>query len=88
MVKFVPSALVAQGSQIQILHMDIHTAYQAVLWWCPTYKMEEDWHRRQLRDSLSQTKRGRFPTDVSSGPIFPTKIKIYTYIYLYIYRYI
>ena len=24
---------------------DLHIAHQAMLWWCPTYKTEEDWHR-------------------------------------------
>ena len=32
-VKFVHSALVAQGSLVRILGRDLCTAYQAVLWW-------------------------------------------------------
>ena len=68
-VKFVHSASATQGSQVQILAADIHTAYQAMLWWHPTYKMA------QLRDNLPQAKSGRLATDVSSGPIFLTKEK-------------
>ena len=33
------------GSQVQILGTDLQTGHQAMLWQCPTYKMEEDWHR-------------------------------------------
>ena len=45
-VEFVCSASVAQGSQVQIPGVDLYTAHQAILWQRPTYKMEEDWHRR------------------------------------------
>lgn len=45
MVKFAHSASVAQGSQLQISGMDLYTTHQAMLWWLPTYKIEEDWHR-------------------------------------------
>ena len=31
-VKFAGSALVAQGSPVQIQGMDLHTAHQAMLW--------------------------------------------------------
>ena len=44
-VKFAHSASVAQGSQVWILGADLHTTHQAVLWWHPTYKIEEYWHR-------------------------------------------
>ena len=44
-VKLVCSALVAWGSQVRIPGADLHTAHQAMLWWCPTYKIEEDGHR-------------------------------------------
>ena len=44
-VKFVHSSSVAQSSQVPILGVDLHTAHQAMLWWHPTYKIEEDWHR-------------------------------------------
>ena len=44
-VKFTHSALVARGSQVQILGVDLHTTHQAMLWWCPTDEIEEDWYR-------------------------------------------
>ena len=44
-VKFVLSALAAWGLQIQILGTDLHTAYQAMLWQRPTYKIEEGCRR-------------------------------------------
>ena len=44
-VKFTCSTLVAQGLQVQVLDVDLHTAHQAILWQHPTYKAEEDWHR-------------------------------------------
>ena len=44
-VNFVPSVLVARGSQVCIPGVDLHTACQAMLWQCPTYKVEENWHR-------------------------------------------
>ena len=43
-VKLMHSTLVAWGSQVWILAADLHTAYQAMLWWYPTCKMEEDCH--------------------------------------------
>ena len=39
------SVLVAWGSPVHILGVDLHTAHQAMLWQHPTYKTEEDWHR-------------------------------------------
>ena len=44
-VKFVHSALVAKSSWVLIPGSDLYTTHQAMLWRCPTYKMEEDWHR-------------------------------------------
>ena len=44
-VKFMCSASTARGFQVWILGMDLHTAHQATLWWHPTYKIEEDWHK-------------------------------------------
>ena len=44
-VKFMCSALVAQSSMVGILHADLRTTCQAMLWWLPTHKVEEDWHR-------------------------------------------
>ena len=43
-VKFALSALAARGLLVQILGVDLHTAYQAMLWWHSTYKGEEDGH--------------------------------------------
>ena len=45
MVKFVHSALAAQGSRVQIPGRDVHTLHQAMLWWHPSYKIGEDCHR-------------------------------------------
>ena len=58
-VKFARSASEARGLQVLMPGVDLHTAHQAMLWWCPTYKIEEDRHRCQLRDNLPQAKRGR-----------------------------
>ena len=44
-VKFMLSVTVAQDSQVQILGADLCTVHQAMLWWHPTYKIEEAWHR-------------------------------------------
>ena len=73
-VKFVHSALGTQGSRVWIPGMDLRTTYQALLWWHPTYKIDEDWTDDSLwlSDNLSQAKRRGLATDVSSGPIFLT----------------
>ena len=57
MVKFVCSASAARGSLVQIQGADLHTAGQAMLWRCPTDKVEEDWHRCQLSNNLPQAKK-------------------------------
>ena len=44
-----------------------------MLWWRPTYKEEEEWHRYKLNNNLPQAKRGKLAADVSLGPIFLTK---------------
>ena len=44
-VKFAHSASAAQGSWVWIPSADLHSALQAMLWWHPTYKIQEDWHR-------------------------------------------
>ena len=41
-VKFTCSTLAAQDWGVQILGVDMHNAHQAMLWWHPTYKTEED----------------------------------------------
>ena len=45
MVNFACSALAAQGSQVWIPGADLHTTYQAMLWRCPMYRVEEDGHQ-------------------------------------------
>ena len=82
-VKFVFSASVPRLLLVQILCVDLHTAHQAMLWGHPIHKVEEDWHRCQLRDHLPQAKRGRLATDVSSGTIFLTKKKKKIYLSIY-----
>ena len=57
MVGFLHSTLAAQGLQVQIPSADLHIAHQAMLWQHPTYKIEEDWHRRQLRDNPPHQKK-------------------------------
>ena len=37
-VEFLRSALVPQGSRVQIPGMDLHTTHQVMLWQHPTYK--------------------------------------------------
>ena len=44
-VKFTHFALAARGSRVWVLGADLGTAHQAMLWWRPVYKVEEDWHR-------------------------------------------
>ena len=86
-VKFVLSASATGSSRVLILGADLHTAHQAMLWWPPTYKVEEDWHRRYFRDNLPQAKRGRLATDDGSWPIFfisPQQKKWYSLISLFI----
>ena len=63
------SSSAAWGSQVQIPGADLLHSL-AMLWRSPTYKIEEDWHRCQLRASLPQAQRGGLETDVSSGQIF------------------
>ena len=58
MVKFVNSALAAQGLHVPFMGADLHTAHQAMLERCPIYKIEEDWHRCSLRDNLPHQKKG------------------------------
>ena len=44
-VGFVCSASAVWGSLVQFPGADLCTACKAMLWWHPTYKVEEDWHR-------------------------------------------
>ena len=44
-IKFAHSTSAAQGSRVWIPGADPHIACQAMLWKCPTYKIEEYWPR-------------------------------------------
>ena len=55
-VKFAHSASVTQGSRVRILGMDLDTAHQAMLWRCPTYKLEEDWKQMLAQGQSSSPK--------------------------------
>ena len=55
-VKFACSPLVTQGLPVQILGADLYTTHQAMLWQHPTYKVEDDWHRSELRANLPHQK--------------------------------
>ena len=57
MVKFVRSASTAQGSPVWIPGTDLHTAYQAMLWWHPTYKVEEDWQHMLAQGQYSSLSK-------------------------------
>ena len=57
MVEFPCSDSAAQGLKVWIPGVDLHTAHQAMLWWRPTYKIEEDWHRCSLRANLPTKKQ-------------------------------
>ena len=54
--KLTHSASAAQDLWVRIPGADLHTAPEATLWWRPTYKIEEDWHRCQLINNLPQAK--------------------------------
>ena len=60
-VKFGALCFDHPGQQIQIPGGDLHHL-SAMLWRQPTYKVEEDWHRRQLRANLPQQKNRMFFT--------------------------
>ena len=44
-VKFTHFPSATWGSWVWIPNGDVHTTHQTMLWLCPTYKTEEDWHR-------------------------------------------
>ena len=70
MVKSAPSASAARGSPVQILGADMAPLAKLCCGRRPTYKVEEDGHRCQLRASLPQQKEQILAADVSSGLIF------------------
>ena len=55
-VKFACAASAAQGSQVHIPGMDIWTIHWAMLWQCPTYRIEKDWQWCSLRANLLYQK--------------------------------
>ena len=67
MVEFTCSAWAAQGLQVQIPGADLCTAHQAMLWWHPTYKIEEDRHRCELRDNLPQQREEDWQQMLAQG---------------------
>ena len=66
-VKFAHFASAAQGSQVWILGMNLHTARQAMLWQQPTYKIEEI--GTDVSSARIFLKQNEY---VSLGLIFPT----------------
>ena len=79
-VKFMHSALAAQGLLVRILGADLHTAHQAMLWQV-CYIEELDGFTTRIYNYVlglwgeKSKKRGRLATDVRSGPILLTKKK-------------
>ena len=45
------------GGPVQMLGADLHHLQVAMLWWQPTYKIEEDWNRCQPRANLPPAKK-------------------------------
>ena len=74
-VKFTQFASVAQGLLVWILGVDMAPLSKPCFGRRPTYKVEEEGHRRQLRASLPQQKKRGLAVDVSSGLIFLKKKK-------------
>ena len=57
MVKFMCSTLAAWGLPVWILGVDLHTTHQAMLWWHPTYKIEEDCQQMLAQGQSSSPKK-------------------------------
>ena len=66
----------AWGSLVGILHVDICTAYQVMVRWCLTCKVEEDGHRCYFDANLPQQKSVGLVEDVSSVLIVTKKKKV------------
>ena len=62
MVKFACSSSLARGSLVWIPGVDLHTAHQTMMWGHPIYKVEENWHRRELRDNPPHQKEKKKKT--------------------------
>ena len=58
-VKFMHSALAAQGSWVQILGVDLSTTHQAMLWQRTTYKIEEDGPQMLAQEQSSSSQKWR-----------------------------
>ena len=55
-LKFCALCISSLGSQVQFPGSDLlHSS--AMLWWHPTYKVEEDWHGCYLRAYLPQANK-------------------------------
>ena len=57
MAYWLSSAHSASGVRVQFLGADLHHSSVAMLCWRPTYKMEEDWYRCQLRPNIRKKKK-------------------------------
>ena len=71
-VKFACSTLVAQGSQVWIPGVDLHTAYQAMLWQV-SHIQNRGGLAQTLAHQSSSAKTGGLAADVSSELIFLKK---------------
>ena len=76
-VKFTRSALVAQGSPVQILGAYRCTAYQAMLWQASHIESRGRWAWVLAQGQSSSAKRGGLAVGISSGVIFLKKKKKY-----------
>ena len=70
MVKFAHSASVAPGLPVRVPGVDLHTAYQAMLWQVSHTENGGRWAETLIQGQSSLAKRGGFVADVSSGLIF------------------
>ena len=66
-VKFTCSALVARGSPVQILGMDLHTTHQATLW--PTNKIQGRLGQMLAQGQSSPKKTHKHPLSYFAGVI-------------------
>ena len=66
-VGFLQSTSVAWGLWVQTLATDLQTTHQATQGWHPTYKIEGDWHRCELRDSLPQQEEEDWQQMLAQG---------------------
>ena len=73
MVKFAHFTSAAWGLQDLIQGADLHTAHQAMLWWCPIYKVEEDWRDVSSGTIFLKRKQGRLAQMLAQGQSFSPK---------------